>query len=51
MVAVQNRKIDALTLSGDLAFCGSVCSESIDAVVSVDLVHVIKIRIALRFWG
>ena len=51
MVAVPNRKTDALTPSGDLVFCGSICGEGIDAVVSVDLVHLFEIRIALHFGG
>ena len=51
MAAVPNRKTDALLPSQDLVFCGFIFSEGVDDLVSVGLVHLFRIRIALRFWG
>ena len=51
VAAVSNRKTDTLPPSRDLVFCGSICGEGVDALVSVGLVHLFEIRIVLRFWG
>ena len=51
IAALQNRKTDALALSGDPVFSGFICGEGTDALVSVGLVHLFEIWIALCYWG
>ena len=51
MAAVQNRKANTLPPSGDPIFSCFICGEGNDALVSVGLVYLFKIRIALCFWG
>ena len=51
MAAVQNRKTDALPLSGDPVFSGFICGDGNDALVSVGLVRLFEIWIALCFLG
>jgi hypothetical protein len=51
MLAVPNRKMDALPPSEDLVFRGFICGKGIAAGSSVGFVHLFDMLITLRLVG